>query len=106
MRHHSGNGWLPCCDTVSPMRTGLLKKTGLAALIFALNGCDSKGFIELPKGDAFRQPQLPANSEVGVSGIRRLTRVELDTVLADVLGDTSNSAQRLLPTDSTDPFDN
>src|SRR4051812_32042930 len=88
------------------MRTGLKTICGLGALVFSLGGC-AEGTIELPGGAGGGSPQqLPQNAEVGVSGIRRLTRVELDTTLADLLGDTSNSAQRLLPADSTDPFDN
>ncbi|MBX7113593.1 MAG: DUF1588 domain-containing protein [Myxococcaceae bacterium] len=42
----------------------------------------------------------------GQSGVRRLSRVELDTALSDLLGDTSNSAQGLLPPEPVNPFDN
>lgn len=45
-------------------------------------------------------------AEVGVSGLRRLTRVELDATLRDLFGDTQRRAQRLLPPEPTDPFDN
>lgn len=84
------------------MRTGLAKTIcGLGVLVFA--GCE--GRIE-PAINGFNPPQVPVNAEVGVSGMRRLTRVELDATIADLLGDTSGSAQRLLPPDATDPFDN
>lgn len=43
---------------------------------------------------------------VGVSGLRRLTRVELDATLRDLLGEPNPLARTLLPPDPTDPFDN
>ena len=44
--------------------------------------------------------------EVAHSGLRRLSRVELDATVRDLLGDDKARARRLLPPDSTDPFDN
>ncbi len=88
------------------MRNGF-PRLAVLATFFVLAACEGTATLQLPKGmRPGDPPQLPANAEVGVSGIRRLTRVELDTALADLIGDTSNSAQRLLPADSTDPFDN
>jgi hypothetical protein len=49
---------------------------------------------------------LPAALDPQITGMRRLTRVELDATLADLFGDTSSPAQRLLTPDPTDPFDN
>ena len=43
---------------------------------------------------------------VGASGLRRLTRVEYDNTLRDLLGDTTRSGFAKLPEDTTDPFDN
>lgn len=43
---------------------------------------------------------------VGVSGLRRLTRVELDATLRDLVGEPNPLARTLLPPDPTDPFDN
>jgi hypothetical protein len=43
---------------------------------------------------------------VGVSGLRRLTRVELDSTLRDLVGEPQALARTLLPPDPTDPFDN
>ncbi len=48
----------------------------------------------------------PSADSVGVSGARRLSRVELDATLRDLLGESMAPAQMLLPADSTDPFDN
>lgn len=85
------------------VRTGLLSKILGLALIA---GCEGTANLQLPPGLMGPPVELAANAEVGVSGIRRLTRVELDATLADLLGDTTGAAQRLLPPDSTDPFDN
>lgn len=88
------------------MRTGLLKTIcGLGVLVFPLVSCDGNANLQLP-GTTGPQIELPAKTEVGVSGMRRLTRVELDATINDLLGDNTASAQRLLPTDSIDPFDN
>ncbi len=84
------------------MRTGLSKRM-LVVGAAALMACE--GRIERPGVDPFN-PGGAVSADVGVSGMRRLTRVELDATLADLLGDTSASAQRLLPPDPTDPFDN
>jgi hypothetical protein len=89
------------------MRTGLTKTIwGLGVLVLPLLGCEGKANFQLPDGMMGPPTELPTNAEVGVSGIRRLTRVELDATLNDLLGDTTGSAQRLLPPDSADPFDN
>jgi hypothetical protein len=47
-----------------------------------------------------------AAEAVGVSGLRRLTRVELDATLRDLVGEPNPLARTLLPPDPTDPFDN
>lgn len=51
---------------------------------------------------------LNSNSaqEVATSGLRRLSRVEVDATVRDLLGDDQGRGRRLLPADSTDPFDN
>ncbi len=82
-------------------------RTAMALAIAALvAGCEGRATLQLPHGQSAPPPTLANDEVVGVSGMRRLSRVELDTVLSDVLGDTSNSAQALLPQDPTDPFDN
>ncbi len=43
---------------------------------------------------------------VGASGLHRLTRVEYDNTLRDLLGDTTRSGFANLPEDTADPFDN
>jgi hypothetical protein len=43
---------------------------------------------------------------VGPNGMRRLTRVEYDNTIRDLLGDTTRSGFAKLPEDATDPFDN
>ncbi len=78
---------------------------GVGVCVCLLLGCE--GTFGLPDRVAIGKPaEVPTNAEVGVSGLRRLTRVELDATLEDLLGDSSRSAQALLPADSTDPFDN
>lgn len=47
-----------------------------------------------------------AAEQVAPAGLRRLSRVELDATVRDLLGDDSARARRLLPPDATDPFDN
>src|SRR5689334_9854465 len=44
--------------------------------------------------------------QVATSGLRRLTRVEIDATVRDLLADDQGRGRRLLPADSTDPFDN
>jgi Protein of unknown function (DUF1588)/Protein of unknown function (DUF1592)/Protein of unknown function (DUF1595)/Protein of unknown function (DUF1585)/Protein of unknown function (DUF1587) len=43
---------------------------------------------------------------MGASGIRRLSRIEYDNTLRDLLGDTTRSGFAKLPEDVADPFDN
>ena len=43
---------------------------------------------------------------VGPNGLHRLSRIEYDNTLADLLGDTSRPGQGALPEDVHDPFDN
>ncbi|HMI89137.1 MAG TPA: DUF1588 domain-containing protein [Polyangiaceae bacterium] len=43
---------------------------------------------------------------VGANGMRRLTRVEYDNTVRDLLGDSTRSGFAKLPEDATDPFDN
>ena len=43
---------------------------------------------------------------VGPNGMRRLTRVEYDNTVRDLLGDATRSGFAKLPEDVTDPFDN
>ncbi len=71
-----------------------------AALILSLCACE--GLVSLPGGGTM----LDRDTEVGVSGIRRLSRVELDQTLTDVIGDTASPAQQLIAPDPTNPYDN
>ncbi len=48
----------------------------------------------------------PADGGVGIVGMRRLSRIELDHTLRDLLGDDTRPATALLPEDVIDPFDN
>ena len=72
-----------------------------AVILLLANGCT--GFIDGP-------PIFSLNSddaqEVSTSGLRRLSRVEVDATVRDLLGDDQGRGRRLLPADSTDPFDN
>jgi len=52
-------------------------------------------------------PVAPApESPVAESGLRRLSRVEYDNTVRDLLGDTTNPGSQRLPADVVDPFDN
>jgi hypothetical protein len=48
----------------------------------------------------------PPDEGIALSGMRRLTRYELDNTLRDVLHDDSRPASQLLPEDPRTPFDN
>jgi len=69
------------------------------AVLSVLCGC--MGQIDGPMSLTDAQAQ-----EVPVTGLRRLSRVELDQSLRDLFGDQARRAQRLLPPEPTDPFDN
>ena len=56
--------------------------------------------------DGPRSISMEDAEAVGVSGLRRLTRVELEATLTDLVGETQPLARTLLPPDPTDPFDN
>ena len=71
--------------------------------LLAMTACEAKLSWPLPS-DPFAG--APTDPVPGQSGVRRLSRVELDTALNDLLGDTSNSAQGLLPPEPVNPFDN
>jgi hypothetical protein len=77
-----------------------MRKTLLALMI--LSGCDAS--IIAPGGSG--PGSLSADLEVSVSGARRLSRVELDTTIADLLADQSQAAQQYMAPDPTNPFDN
>ncbi|MFZ5470247.1 MAG: DUF1592 domain-containing protein [Myxococcota bacterium] len=98
----------------------MLRKTLLAlSCVSLLGGCDGLAFYRLsispsdPSGQP-PEPLVPAGSGVeepapvlvGVSGARRLTRYEYDSVLHDLLGDTSRPGTTGLPADASAPFDN
>jgi hypothetical protein len=83
--------------------------TRVLALILSagLLGCEGKSEFQLPSANGPSvNVTLPTDALVGVSGLRRLTRTEYDSVLRDLLGDNSNSGFAQLPADPTDPFDN
>ncbi|MBL8943928.1 MAG: DUF1587 domain-containing protein, partial [Myxococcales bacterium] len=61
-----------------------------------------------PEGGGTTGDELPpdAGFEVGVSGLRRLSIVEYQQTIADLLGIDVPSAKELLPQDTLTPFDN
>lgn len=86
--------------TMRPLRVALF---GLCA---AAAGCSAIADIQ-PLDDApSRDVPLPADAVVGVSGARRLSRVEYDSTLKDLLGDDTKGGYLTLPEDVADPFDN
>src|SRR6188474_3425462 len=56
-------------------------------------------------GDA-GQVSVGGATTFGPTGLHRLSRIEYDNTLADLLGDTSRSGFASLPEDVNDPFDN
>ncbi|MFL5320624.1 MAG: DUF1588 domain-containing protein [Myxococcaceae bacterium] len=79
----------------------------IVAIAAALAGCQGLAdFQPLSKSDKPNQVELPADAVVGVSGARRLTRLEYDATLKDLLGDDTQGGFQQLPEDVTDPFDN
>lgn len=81
------------------MRTAL----SLAAVGLVLAGCEGQIALSSPVGTP---PLVPGEAVPGQSGLRRLSRFELDTAVNDLLGDSTNAAQTLLPAEPTNPFDN
>ncbi len=75
-----------------------------AALICCLCACE--GIVSPPGGIPGPNTNLDPNVEVAVSGIRRLSRVEMDATLKDIVGDTASPAQQLISPDPTNPYDN
>ncbi|MBE2253069.1 MAG: DUF1588 domain-containing protein [Myxococcus sp.] len=71
----------------------------LALCLLPVLGCS--GVIEGPRSISTEEAEA-----VGVSGLRRLTRVELEATLGDLVGESQPLARTLLPPDPTDPFDN
>ena len=70
-------------------------------------GTDSTGTAGPPTGtdgDTDGVPTLPDG--VGIMGMRRLTRVEYDNTILDILGDDTRPGIALLPEDKKTPFDN
>ncbi len=57
-------------------------------------------------GNASEAVTSPDEGRVGASGVRRLSREEMDNTLRDILGDDTRPAVRFLPEDVLDPFDN
>lgn len=51
-------------------------------------------------------PEPPEAGGVGIAGLRRLSRDELDNTLRDLVGDDTRPATTHLPEDAIDPFDN
>jgi hypothetical protein len=72
-------------------------------LILLICACDAQIFAP---GSGLGTGVLPSDLEVSVSGIRRLSRVEMDATIADLLADPSQAAQQYLAPDPTNPFDN
>ena len=60
------------------------------------DGGSDDGTVETP----------PENGGVGMVGLRRLSRTEMDHTLRDLLGDDTDPGTRFLPEDVIDPFDN
>jgi hypothetical protein len=51
-------------------------------------------------------PEAPETGGVGIAGLRRLSRDEIDSTLRDLVGDQTRPATTNLPEDAIDPFDN
>lgn len=77
----------------------------LSPLIAALFLSACEGTIENP-GGSVTTVRLPGDLAPQQTGMRRLTRVEMDQTLFDLFGETTAPAQRLLLPEQSDPFDN
>src|SRR4051812_36566473 len=96
----------------------MYSRRSLAALSIGAAVCSCTGHIGVAGGErgasggsggssgTVDPGKLGAYVGVGASGLRRLTRVEYDNTLRDLLGDTTRSGFAKLPEDTTDPFDN
>ena len=82
-------------------RRGGAHGTSVLLLVAALAACNGK--IGANGGSG----QVPVGATVyGPTGLHRLSRIEYDNTLADLLGDNSRSGFAALPEDVNDPFDN
>lgn len=64
-----------------------------------------EGLLVAPTGAA-ASAAVPPGLNVSTTGVRRLTRTELDATLKDLFSNAPSTALALLPPDPTDPFDN
>lgn len=78
----------------------------LIALLAVTAACTGKADLQQVAAVTPKDVPLPADAIVGVSGARRLTRVEYDNTLKDLLGDDTKGGYLSLPEDVADPFDN
>jgi len=69
-----------------------------------LAACGCTGSIGAPGGSSSATPS--GSLTLGPTGLHRLSRIEYDNTLADLLGDTTRSGFAALPEDTHDPFDN
>jgi len=82
-------------------RRGGAHGTSVLLLVAALAACNGK--IGANGGSG----QVSVGATVyGPTGLHRLSRIEYDNTLADLLGDNSRSGFAALPEDVNDPFDN
>jgi hypothetical protein len=77
---------------------------GLGALFWG--ACQGEAWLPLSTTADRTTVTLPTTSVPAASGARRLSRVEYDATLTDLLSDGTSSGFALLPADGTDPFDN
>lgn len=87
------------------MSDRLVRRWPAAAFLLLFAGVSAPGCVV---GDLDGDTSVDAEHarQAVVSGARRLTRVEYDNTLRDLLGDTSRSGFAELPEDVNDPFDN
>jgi hypothetical protein len=70
------------------------------------SGSNSAGEGGETEGDDGEVVPPPEAGGVGVVGLRRLSRTELDHTLRDLVGDDTRPASQRIPEDVIDPFDN
>jgi hypothetical protein len=86
-----------------PLKDRILSVSSvMTAGILLLGGCT--GAIGGPGSSSSGSPS--GSLTLGPTGIHRLSRIEYDNTLADLLGDTSRPGFAALPEDTHDPFDN
>jgi hypothetical protein len=98
-----------CGTTVHPIARGILRcrdRSARAMAMGALLVCGCTGTVTPPQQAGGAGAASGAVVAFGPTGLHRLSRMEYDNTLSDLLGDDTRPGFRALPEDTHDPFDN